>query len=142
MFLNLLGARDQKNTIEILIQDNEETSLFENWSEMVALLLERLSAEIFNTGGDMVLQQHQSRLANHPRLLKVPATKPITNSPIIPMQINLGTHHLSFFSTLTSFGTVQEVSLSSTKIEMPFPADQETKVWVADNVQILTQSPK
>jgi MmyB-like transcription regulator ligand binding domain len=44
----------------------------------------------------------------------------------LPLRLRLGAHTLSFFSTVTTFGTPLEVTLEELTIEAFYPADETT----------------
>jgi hypothetical protein len=45
----------------------------------------------------------------------------------IPWRLDLGGQHLSFFTTLTTFGTPQDVTLAELAVELFYPADEPTE---------------
>lgn len=50
-------------------------------------------------------------------------------SPLISIEIEKGKHQLSFFSTITTLGTPQDITLQEIRIESYFPGDDETKAF-------------
>ncbi|GAB98426.1 putative Xre family DNA-binding protein [Gordonia namibiensis NBRC 108229] len=52
-------------------------------------------------------------------------------SLLVPFELELGDEVLSFFSTLTTFGSPRDVTLEELTIEMFYPADEPTERWVA-----------
>lgn len=49
----------------------------------------------------------------------------------MPFRLALGDQVLSFFSTLTTFGSPRDVTLEELTIELFYPADEPTERWVA-----------
>jgi hypothetical protein len=49
-------------------------------------------------------------------------------------------HVLSFFSTITSFGTPLDITLASLKVEHLFPSDDETRRALADDGAALRRA--
>lgn len=49
---------------------------------------------------------------------------------MLPLQLQAGDQVLSFFSTLTVFGSPLEITLSELAVEAFFPADEETAAWL------------
>lgn len=54
--------------------------------------------------------------------------------PWIPWQLDLGGVELSFFTTITSFGTPQDVTLSELAVELFYPADDATETALRSRV--------
>ncbi|MEO9330134.1 helix-turn-helix transcriptional regulator [Gordonia aurantiaca] len=50
---------------------------------------------------------------------------------LVPFEIVLGEQKLSFFTTLTTFGSPRDVTLEELTIELFYPADEPTEEWVA-----------
>lgn len=50
---------------------------------------------------------------------------------IVPLELELGDVVLSFFSTLTTFGSPRDITLEEMTIELFYPADATTESWVA-----------
>ena len=61
-----------------------------------------------------ILDSHRVSLLEHPPLL-------------VPLVVELGGEELSLFTTLTTFGTPQDVTLDELAIELFFPADAHTE---------------
>jgi transcriptional regulator with XRE-family HTH domain len=47
---------------------------------------------------------------------------------LVPWRVEVGGRELSFFTTLTSFGTPQDISLAELAVELFYPADEATEV--------------
>lgn len=116
------------NMIDLLIAI-ADTGIVENWEEAALLSLARLRAEIAHLGGDEKLQGCAARLAEHPRLAAADISSVNFNQAVIPTKLRLGDDRLSLFSTIAQFGSVQEVNASEIRIELMFPADQETATF-------------
>ncbi len=50
---------------------------------------------------------------------------------VLPLQLRHGSGRLSFFSTLTTFGTAADVTLAELGVEAFYPADVETAAALA-----------
>ncbi|MEZ5893106.1 MAG: hypothetical protein R3C58_08175 [Parvularculaceae bacterium] len=102
-----------------------DSDVVENWEENALLVLARLKAEIAHYGGDERLEAYAERFARHPRLASADA--PDFSQAVIYSHLRLDGRRLSLFSTLAQFGSVQEVNASDIRIELMFPADDETR---------------
>ena len=49
--------------------------------------------------------------------------------PMIQLELVIGSAHLHFFSTISTFGTVIDITLQELKIESFFPADDFTRAF-------------
>ena len=49
---------------------------------------------------------------------------------LVPLRIDVGGVELSLFTTLTTFGTPQDITLSELAVELFFPADEATDDWL------------
>jgi len=50
---------------------------------------------------------------------------------VLPLHLRHGSGRLSFFSTLTTFGTAADVTLAELAVEAFYPADAETAAVLA-----------
>lgn len=97
---------------------------FDEWAEH---LLHRLRREVYLTGDpglhDLLVEAETLyRPSKRPRL-----GHGIDHSLAIPFRIQTKLGPLSFFSTVTVFGTPVDVTVSEIALEMLYPADGETK---------------
>lgn len=97
-----------------------------NLPEWRAHLLERLRQQI-ETSGDPVLADLLAELRSY----AAPARTPPDEAPnfatvAVPFRLATGEGVLSFFSTITVFGTPVDVTLSELALECFFPADPAT----------------
>jgi len=51
---------------------------------------------------------------------------------LVPLRIDFGGAELSLFTTLTTFGTPRDITLSELAVELFFPADEATDAWLRD----------
>lgn len=103
-----------------------------NLDEWSAHLLHRLEREIAATG-DPELAVLRDELLTYPT---VSAEPPLPESAaaaeiVLPLQLRHGDDRLSFFSTLTTFGTPADVSLAELSLEAFYPADTATATYLA-----------
>lgn len=100
-----------------------------NFEEVAQATLHRVRREAVQTGDDELHAQYEALAAlvpdtssrddwdNHPSLL-------------LPVSFQKGPVRLDFFTTLTTLGTPQDVTLSELRIESYFPANPETDALV------------
>ncbi len=56
-----------------------------------------------------------------------------TAGPMMPTRIRMGERVLSTISTVASFGTALDVTVNELRIEMVFPADEDTESFFANS---------
>ena len=49
---------------------------------------------------------------------------------LVPLRLDVGGEELSLFTTLTTFGTPQDITLSELAVELFFPADERSDMWL------------
>lgn len=128
----LLGSGAQPPTLNVLRLMFDPSSLrphVENWEAVAESLLQRLHREA--TGGvkDEVTLALLAEVLAYPG---VPAElrKPnlgVPLLPVLPIRFRHGTTSYDFFSTVTTLGTPQDVTLEELRIECFFPAGPETE---------------
>jgi len=102
-----------------------------NLPEWRAHLLDRLGREAV-ASGDPALAALREELAGYPS--PGPAVSPDLESGAIavPLRIRHGDDELAFISTVTTFGTAVDVTVSELSIESFFPADATTAALVRE----------
>jgi len=128
--LSELGYAGQNNLIEALILDDPETSKIVNWHESVLLVLVRLRHEISILGGSDRLEALAKKLAacvnSDEDLINIGE-----NKAILSTKFNVADRVLSFFSIISQFSTIQDVTVSEFKVELMFPSDECTTEYYA-----------
>jgi transcriptional regulator with XRE-family HTH domain len=97
---------------------------FEEWS---AHVLHRLRRQVAITG-DAELAALHDELATYPGVrVEPPAPEAAVSAEIVlPVQLRHGDRVLSFFGTVTTFGSPVDVTLAELAVEAFYPADRET----------------
>ena len=99
-----------------------------NFPEWSAYLLDQLH-RLTTLTGDADLEALANEVERYPNILErnqwhqVPPEEPAL---VIPWRVELGGDELSLFTTLTTFGTPQDITLAEAAIELFFPADDAT----------------
>jgi len=103
-----------------------------NFDEWSAHLVHRLRREIALTG-DPELELLLAEVLGYPEVRSEPP--PIDAAAageiVLPLHLEHGGGRLSFFSTLTTFGTAADVTLAELAVEAFYPADAETAAALA-----------
>jgi len=98
-----------------------------NWEEVARTLLRRLRREAALEGDRRTAEILE-------RLTAFPGVKELLREPdglgpqalVIPVELRFGGAHLRFFSTITTLGAPQDITLAELRIEAMHPADAET----------------
>ncbi|MEM6661613.1 MAG: helix-turn-helix transcriptional regulator [Pseudomonadota bacterium] len=123
----LLGGLDVSagdSLLDAVLTQETLRDAIENLNEVLIHTIARLRTEIAHHGGDDVLEGAMERLAG---LIDGPAVHDGPMPAFIPTIYRAGGLRLSLLSTFTQFGTAEDIALSELRIEMMFPADDETK---------------
>jgi len=95
--------------------------VIENWPEVAHHAATRLRTESAAQGGIPKLDQTAAYLA------EVPFTGTSASLPVVPTIYRVGDMRLSLFATIAQFGSPEDMTLDDLKIELYFPADEDTK---------------
>ena len=106
----------------------KRTLNLQDWSTYLLGQLHRASV----LSGDIEFKRLVDEVAGYPHVATRGdrRTWSIAEEPqvLIPLRLDLGTSELSLFTTITVFGTPQDVTLSELAIELFYPADDASEV--------------
>ena len=126
--LGSLNIGEGDSLLDLMTNIEVTKALFENWHEVMRHMLTRLRTESLYLGGDEVLNAAAEKLAS---ALGTQASTPMgTLAAMIPAHYRAGDATLSLFSTIAQFGTAEDIALADMKIEMLFPADDESRTML------------
>lgn len=104
-----------------LVASGALSEFVENWPEVAHHSAQRLRTESAALGGVGELDWAANVLSD------VPHQSQDHTSPVVPTIYKAGDLRLSLFSTIAQFGTPVDLTLEDLKIELFFPADEQTK---------------
>ncbi|MGH1414618.1 MAG: helix-turn-helix domain-containing protein [Pelagimonas sp.] len=128
MLFSDLGLRSGQSLIEVMLDQNIGPQIVENWGEVGHHALTRLRAESAAAGGIPELEDAADRLTRDPDVAKFEPSIPLP--PVTATIIKAGPMRLSLFSTFAQFGSAEDVTLSDLKIELMFPSNDETRLFL------------
>jgi hypothetical protein len=102
----------------------------ENWEMVAEGLIQRMRREsLGGLDGDPKGRRLLAELMAYPGVPPRWASLDLDRvvAPVVPVTFRSGDVRLSFFSTVTTLGTPQDIRLEETRIECFFPADEETE---------------
>lgn len=111
--------------IEFLLSSGRGETLVENWGEVAAHLASRFRLESTHLGGDPILDHAATTLGRDPALQTHVTAGDLP--PVVPVRFRLDGQVYPMFSTISQFGTAEDIALADLKIEMFFPADDATE---------------
>ena len=99
-----------------------------NWPVAAGLVLARLQRDLAESHDPVLLGllEEVKGYAGIPELLRHGAGLP-PSEPIVPLELEFDGAVWSWFTTISTFGTPQDVTLQELSVEMFFPADAETE---------------
>jgi len=125
MLLTGMGVSVGHSLLSVIAENEMVRNAIVNLDEVIAHTIVRLRTESTYLGGDPILDEAISKLETH---VTAAAHEDVGVMPaFIPARYNLNGQEFSFFSTFTQFGSAEDIALSEMKIEMMFPADEQTR---------------
>jgi len=116
------------NFLDAYLSPSPLRDIIANWRETAADLVHRIRGEAWLQGPRSPLSRRIERLAALPEVEAALEDHPDSaRLPILPITMTLGGKTLSFITTLTTFGSVQDALAQGLLIESFFPADAATK---------------
>lgn len=109
--------------LEAAINSDELRDSIVNWPDVARHIHTRLRTESAYLGGDPILDAAAEKLAIEIQPLRDTDLLPA----IVPTTYRAGNLELSLFSTISQFGTAEDIALADLKIELMFPADDATR---------------
>ncbi|MEM7445400.1 MAG: helix-turn-helix domain-containing protein [Pseudomonadota bacterium] len=125
MLLAGMGVGIGDSMLMAVAANEQIKAALENYDEVLHHLICRVRTESAHLGGDPVLENALEKL-RAARSNEVPETEGIMPA-FIPARYRAGGAVFSFFSTFSQFGTAEDIALSELKIELMFPADEQTR---------------
>lgn len=117
------------NVVRMMFNSNGLRPFVSNWETVAGALIQRVHREAVSGVTDPAtarLLEEVLAYADVPKHLRRP--NPNTPSmPVIPVCFRKDEHIFNFFSTVTTLGTPQDVTLQELRIECFFPADAATE---------------
>ena len=121
------------NVYELYLAVDGLKPFLPNWEDAASVLLQQLQNELLHTQDPAGYELLNKILAwpHIPQSWQYRA-KELNQGPIYEFTIKNNQVSLSFFSTLTTLGTPQDITLQELRIESFFPADEATEQWFVD----------
>lgn len=128
----MLGERastEPVNVVRAMFDPNGLRPWVSNWEQVAETLIQRVHREAVGGVKDAATARLLAEVLAYPgvplRARRVNLSAP--SVPVIPICFRKGEHAFDFFSTVTTLGTPQDVTVQELRIECFFPADAETE---------------
>ncbi len=113
-----------QNVMHVMCHPGGMRRFMPNWHDFTAAYLQVLHREA-TQGLSHAAARLREDLLRYPDMPAAFASSQM-DTPVVPMQLRIGQHDLSFFVTLTTFAMPRDITLQQIKIEGFFPADEIT----------------
>ena len=123
--------------VEALLNDDPVNPVFLNWAEIAAWTLTRLQLETSRAGPETELVNTYKRLASDPRCDGAEPASSSGRRPYLTMKAQIDRKELSMFTMLAEFTSAQDIAMSERRVELFFPADDETRAYF-ENLAAMT----
>ncbi|MBC8025373.1 MAG: helix-turn-helix transcriptional regulator [Steroidobacteraceae bacterium] len=122
------GGPKHSNVLRQVFDPDDMRPMIANWDEIASELIRHLHDEIAAVPSDATARALLEEVLAFPGVPVEWRTRELgaTPLPLCATVFAKGDLHLSFFSTLTTFGTPRDVTLDELRIECMFPADDIT----------------
>ncbi len=124
--LSAVGLSAGDSLLQALLDPNGLPTAVVNWPDVAHHLCVRLRTESAHYGGDTLLEEAATILAETAEPVPTPPSAPLP--AIVSTRYRLGDIELALFSTLAQFGTAEDMTLAELKIELLFPEDEATRL--------------
>ncbi|MEL7070634.1 MAG: helix-turn-helix transcriptional regulator [Cyanobacteria bacterium J06581_3] len=117
------------NLIKLMLHPQGIKPFVSNWDAIATHLIHRVHRETLAEGQDQQSQQLFDELLTYPgvQALWRSPVKDNWQLPLLSTTFVKGERQLSFFTTLTTLGTPQDITLQELRLECLFPADESTE---------------
>lgn len=113
------------NVLRLALHPKGFASRLVNLAEVRTSLLGRLRRSL-EASGDPLLASLYSEVQGYPPGTEPELLQPGPNEIALPLRFRADDGELAFFSTVSTFGTAYDITLSELSIELLFPADART----------------
>lgn len=126
------SLEDPVNALRLVFDSKLLKRCIVNWDVVASVLLRRVETELESIRPDHDLSILVDWISKLPHVKRLRSSEPQRGHPgiLLPMIFNLDGTKLSWFSTIATFGTPQDITIQELRIECLFPADDATDSFV------------
>ena len=126
----LQGESEEMNVIRMLTDNPAAEDIVVNYAEVIDEMHGRIQLEALEAAGDPVLDDLLSALQSRRSALPRPSERDARH-PLMPLVLNSPMGELRLISTIAHFGTSDDVTVRDLRLELMFPADDQTREALA-----------
>jgi len=127
----LLESSDDEspNILRMMFDPKKVRPFVTNWNAVAEALIQRVHREAVGGAPDDATTRLLAELLAYPDVPQHWSTPDhtINAAPVLPIEFAKGDLVMRYFSTVTTLGTPQDITLQEIRIECFFPADRETE---------------
>jgi hypothetical protein len=128
-FSRIASTSLQRPLVRLMFNPNGLRPYVSNWEAVAETLIQRVHREAVGGIADAATEELLAEVLAYPdvpkRLHRLDLSTP--SVPVIPVCFRKGEHAFNFFSTVTTLGTPQDVTLQELRIECFYPSDKATE---------------
>ncbi len=130
--LQMGGSEGPPNMLRITMAENGLRAIVKDWNRIAHHMIERAHRQVRGAGEGDPLKKLIEEVVAYPG---IPEDWEIADPsdaalPVMPVEFEMGGATLSWITTITSFGTPQDVTAEEIMVECMFPANAETEAMV------------
>ena len=130
--LDLAPGGEPLNLLRLMMHPAGLRSAVEDWEAGARMLLLQVRRELA-AAHDAVLANLLDEILTWPDVADLETKSPDARAmPVLPLVITRGGLRLSWFTTITTFGTPQDVTMQELRVVMFYPADEATDRFTHD----------
>jgi transcriptional regulator with XRE-family HTH domain len=128
--IDLTAVPGQANVMRIMLHPDGVRRFIVNWEAVAEALVQRVHREAVGGVPDETTRLLLAEILAYPGVPRRWRTPNLTTapSPLLAVQFRKDDLALSYFSTVTTLGTPQDITLQELRIESFFPADEATEI--------------
>jgi len=121
----------ENNIVRMMTGSPQAAAVVGNYAEVIAELKSRMQMEALEAGDDPVFAELLGALEKASSADFPPASASATRRPLLPLVIKAPGGDLKFLSCIAHFGTSEDVTVHDLRLELLFPADDQTRAALA-----------
>ena len=130
--LDLEAGGQPLNLLRLMLHPAGLRTAIEDWEPGARMLLLQARRELA-AGNDAVLASLLEEVQGYPGVAALEERAPDARAtPVLPLTLSRGGLRLSWFTTIATFGTPQDVTMQELRVEMFYPADESTDRFARD----------
>jgi transcriptional regulator with XRE-family HTH domain len=130
--LDLEAGGQPLNLLRLMMHPAGLRSAIEDWEAGARMLLLQVRREVA-AGNDALLASLLEEVLDYPDVAALEDRAPDARAmPVLPLTLSRDGLRLSWFTTIATFGTPQDVTMQELRVEMFYPADESTDRFARD----------